>query len=68
VRDARRVPVSGSLAGRRVPLTDAAIVSRVVRDPLMTLKVVVGLHVEAFVLWLKGAPHYPRVPYDPGGA
>jgi len=67
-RDAEGVFLVASHTGRRVPLTDAAIVSRVVRDPLMTLKVTAGLHVEALALWLKGAPRHPRVPYDAGRA
>lgn len=46
--------------GDRVALTDRAIATVVARLPMMTLKVIAGIHVEAARLWLKGVPVVPR--------
>jgi DUF1365 family protein len=59
-----------SLRGRRRPLADRALAWAALLDPLMTLKVTVGIHLEAFVLWVKGAQLQARpdpIP-DPIGA
>jgi uncharacterized protein len=42
--------------GDRYDLSDWGIVRLVCRHPLMTIKVVVGIHFEAARLWLKGVP------------
>jgi len=42
--------------GRRIPLTDANLLRVAVQMPLMTLKVIFGIHWEAFKLWRKGLP------------
>lgn len=61
------VPIlDATLAGERRPLTDAALLGQVLRMPLMTLKVVGGIHWEALKIWLRGArfhrkPEPPRV-------
>lgn len=46
--------------GKRAALTDAALLSLLVRYPLLTLKVVAGIHWEALRLWLKGAKFHER--------
>jgi len=46
--------------GRRRNLTDAALARMALRYPLMTVKVVVGIHWEALRLWLKGIPYFPH--------
>ncbi|MDH4458714.1 MAG: DUF1365 domain-containing protein [Nevskia sp.] len=49
------VPIlDATLAGERRPLTDAAVLGQVLRMPLMTLKVVAGIHWEALKIWLRG--------------
>jgi DUF1365 family protein len=49
------VPIlDATLAGERVLLTDRAIAGQVLRMPLMTLKVVAGIHWEALKIWLRG--------------
>ena len=53
-----------SLARR--PLTDEALLSALVRHPLMTLTVMGAIHFEALRLFLKRAPFWSRPPYDPG--
>ena len=52
----------------RRPLDDRAIASALVRFPFQTLKVVAAIHWEALRLWAKGAPFWPRPPYDPAAA
>lgn len=54
-----------SLTAERVPLTDRALVAAVLRHPLMTLKVVAGIHWEALRLWRKGLRLRPRPPAPP---
>jgi len=43
-----------ALRAKRVPLTRAALLSAFVRYPLLTLKVIAGIHWEALRLWGKG--------------
>ncbi|MGQ0671727.1 MAG: DUF1365 domain-containing protein [Hyphomicrobium sp.] len=43
-------------AGRAEPLTDRTLAGLMLRFPLMTLKVITAIHVEALKLWLKGVP------------
>ncbi|MEQ8250241.1 MAG: DUF1365 domain-containing protein [Oceanibaculum nanhaiense] len=45
---------------QRAALTDAALLSAFARHPLMTLKVVAGIHWEALRLWRKGARFHSR--------
>ncbi len=45
--------------GQAIPLTDSNILKTVLKHPLMTLKVIVGIHWEALRLWLKGAKYIP---------
>lgn len=45
---------------RRVPLTDRGLLSLLVAYPLLTLKVIVGIHWEALRLWIKGARLHDR--------
>lgn len=42
------------------PLTDRALLGAVLRHPLMTYKVIGGIHYEAARLWLKGVPYLGR--------
>jgi hypothetical protein len=46
--------------GRRETLTDGAILGNVIRHPLMTVKIIAGIHWEALVLWLKRAGFHRR--------
>jgi len=50
--------------GRRRALTDRNLIAAFLRYPLMTVKVVAGIHWEALFIWLKGAPfrHRPQPP------
>jgi len=47
---------------RRVPLSDGSLLRVFFTHPLMTAKVIAGIHWEALLLWLKGVPLQSRPP------
>jgi uncharacterized protein len=49
-----------SLEGERAPLCDAVLARAFLRYPLMTLKVILGIHWEAVKLWRKGLRPLPH--------
>ena len=51
-----------SFRGDRRPLSDATLIRAVLAHPLMTLKVVAGIHWEALKIWRKGVALRPRPP------
>ena len=51
--------VATHTAGRR-PLDDANLARAFLIYPFMTIKVIVGIHWEALMLWIKGARYYTR--------
>jgi DUF1365 family protein len=53
--------------GDRRPLTDKTLLAATARMPLMTLKVMAGIHIEAARLWLKGLRivRRPKPPAEP---
>jgi DUF1365 family protein len=53
-RDRQGVVLTATQAQDRVAVTDAALARVFFSHPLLTLKVVVGIHLEALVLWIKG--------------
>jgi DUF1365 family protein len=61
-RDRQGVVLTAIQAQDRVALTDAALARVFFSHPLLTLKVVVGLHLEALVLWIKGMRLQVRPP------
>ncbi|MDP1632371.1 MAG: DUF1365 family protein [Caulobacter sp.] len=52
--DADGLMLTATMAGRRSALTDAGILRAAATHPLLTLKVVAGIHWEALMLFLKG--------------
>jgi uncharacterized protein len=46
--------LDASFVATRVPLSDGKLLSLLARHPLMSLKVIGGIHWEALRLWLKG--------------
>jgi len=58
-RNDQRIFVA-SFAGRRQTLSDSTLLRAWLSHPLMTLKVIAGIHWEALRLWLKGLPLQPR--------
>ncbi|MDP2259678.1 MAG: DUF1365 domain-containing protein [Caulobacter sp.] len=55
-----RPEFTATLNGRRKPLTDGRMLRLFLGFPLMTLQVVVGIHWQAFRLFVKGARLVPR--------
>jgi DUF1365 family protein len=59
--------LDASFVGTRVALTDRRLLSLLISHPLMTVKVITGIHWEALKLWMKGVklvdrPAPPRQP------
>jgi hypothetical protein len=52
--------LDAALTARRMPLDGPSLAKAFVRHPLVTVKVISGIHVEAIRLWLKGAPYRRR--------
>jgi DUF1365 family protein len=68
VSDAAGPVLAAAFAGERRPITDANLLEAWLGHPLVTLKVVLGIHWEALRLWLKGMrlrrrPAAPAQPY-----
>ena len=58
--------LNASFTGQARPLTDRSLLGAVVRHPLMTVKVIGGIHLEAFRLWRKGVPVFRHEPQPRG--
>ena len=54
--------IVAAFRGRRRELSDGALVRAFLRHPLLTLKVIAGIHWEALHLWLKGIAYRPKPP------
>ncbi|RAZ90509.1 DUF1365 domain-containing protein [Mesorhizobium hawassense] len=52
--------IVAGFSGKRRELTDAALISAFFAYPLLTLKVIAGIHWEALLLWAKGMRLYER--------
>jgi DUF1365 family protein len=61
-RDAEGPVIVAVLAADRAPLTDAILARAFVTFPLLTLKVIAGIHWEALLLWWKGLRLRTRPP------
>lgn len=59
-RDGAGPVIATSFSGQRRPLSDAMLLRVFASHPLMTLKVVLGIHWEALRLWGKGLRFRPR--------
>lgn len=60
--DAQGALLFARLAASRLDLTDRALARAVVLYPLLTLKVIAGIHWHALLLWLKGIRLWRRPP------
>lgn len=52
--------LTASLAGRREPMTDRALLRALAAVPFVTVKAMVAIHWHALRLWLKGARYHAR--------
>jgi len=65
--DAEGPLIVASFSGKRRTLSDAALVRAFLSYPLLTLKVIAGIHWEALLLWAKGIRLHerPATPHRP---
>ena len=52
--------LAAAFHGDHLPLSDAVLFKMALKFPLMTLKVMAGIHIEAVRLWLIKAPYFPH--------
>jgi len=62
LRDSDGPLLRAHFAGQRENVNDRALMVLALRYPLMTMKVIAGIHFEAFRLWWKGVPLVRRQP------
>ena len=60
--DADGLLLKTAVGGRPVPLTDAALLHALLRQPLLCVGVVFRIHWQALRLWLKGVPFFGKLP------
>tara|TARA_R110000772_G_scaffold215694_2_gene326315 strand:- start:160992 stop:161774 length:783 start_codon:yes stop_codon:yes gene_type:complete len=60
--DSEGLLLAASFAGDRRPFSPRSLTRALVRFPLLTLKVMAGIHWEALKLWLKGLPVFQHSP------
>jgi DUF1365 family protein len=53
-----------TLSLRRREITGRSLASVLLRYPPMTLRVILGIHWQALLLWVKGAPVHPHTPVE----
>ncbi len=62
LHDGDGLVLTASYVARQKILTATALATQVVKMPLLSLKVVVGIHWEALRLWIKRVPWFSHVP------
>ncbi|MGD9979648.1 MAG: DUF1365 domain-containing protein [Hyphomonadaceae bacterium] len=60
VKRGGEIALTASFAGERRDLSDAQILRAWLGNPLMTFKVIAGIHWEALLMWLKGVRYLGR--------
>lgn len=62
VEDTNGLIMAASFNAERHPFSDFCLAKAFVRFPLMTAKVIAGIHLEALRLWLKKIPYFQHSP------
>ena len=62
-KDSEGLLLVASFSGVKGQLNDRALLKTIFSYPLMSLKVIIGIHYEAIKLRFKGAPFFPHEPY-----
>jgi DUF1365 family protein len=65
VKRGEQIALTASFAGNRRDLTDANLLRASLGNPLMTLKVIAGIHWEAVKMWAKGVRYLGRAKPTP---
>ena len=60
--DAEGLLLAASFQGNRTEITERSLARLLIRFPLLTVKIVAGIHWEAVRLWLKGLHVFPHSP------
>jgi len=64
VEDSEGLLLAASFNARRRPFSDRNLAFAALRYPLMTVKIIAGIHWEALKLWRKGAPYFQHKPAE----
>ena len=56
--------LAAAFSGSYSPLSDLTLLRAAIRYPLMTIKIIAGIHFEAIRLLLKGIPNFSHFPAD----
>ena len=56
--------LAAAFSGKYSPLNDLTLLKAALRYPLMTVKVIAGIHFEAIRLFFKGIPNFPHSAAD----
>jgi len=62
LHDEEGLVLTASYTANQLPLTAKHIMLQVLRMPFMALKIMIGIHWEALLLWLKRVPWFSHVP------
>ena len=54
VKDEKGPLLSAAFSGQKSSLSTSGLIAQFLTIPLMTIKIIAGIHVEALRLWLKG--------------
>lgn len=63
--DADGLLLAAAFRGDRQPLNGRTLAGKLAGFPLLTVKIIAGIHWEALRLWLKGLKVFPHTPADP---
>ena len=59
-RDAEGTLLTACQVGKKIEMTGRNLLFQFLKHPLMSFKVILAIHFEAFRLWIKGVKHVKR--------